>query len=182
MANADCLPTPGDKWTKNQEYINSCANSGAINNIRNNFIGEQVNYRKQFEDLKALAQSEITDTENLLGAMTNANNASSYLQKMAEEEKELRKKMDNMKSKAEALNVTFNEHKQDNEEIKKKPKVIVLQDYILASFSLFYLITSVIFIFYLTKKSGYSGKTFIISLAFFALLGFFIASLLVKAG
>ncbi len=182
MANAECLPNTGAKWTKNQEYINTCANTSAINNIRNNFIGQQVDFRRQFEDLKALAQSEITDTENLMGAMTSTNNASSYLQKMAEEEKELRKKMDSMKSKAEALNVTFNEYKQDNEEIKKKPKVIVLQDYILAAFSLFYLLTSLIFIFYVTKKSGYSAKTFIMITAFFALLGFFIASIIVKAG
>ncbi len=182
MANADCLPNTGAKWNKNQEYINSCANTSAINNIRNNFIGQQVDFRRQFEDLKALSQSEITDIESLLGAMTTTNNASSYLQKMAEEEKELRKKMDTMKSKAEALNVTFNEYKQDNEEIKKKPKVIVLQDYVLAAFALLFLLTAVIFIFYVTKKSGYSGKTFIMITAFFALLGFFIASIIVKAG
>ena len=90
--------------------------------------------------------------------------------------------MDSMKSKAEALNVTFNEYKQDNEEIQKKPKVIVLQDYILAAFALLFLLTAIIFIFYVTKKSGYSGKTFIMIVAFFALLGFFIASIIVKAG
>ncbi len=182
MANADCLPETGAKWTKNQEYINSCANTSAINNFRTNFFGENIDFRSQFEDLKALAQSEIKDIENLMGAMTNTNNATMYLQKMGEEEKELRKKMEQMKSKAEAMNVSFNEYKQDNEEIKKKPRVIVLQDYVLAAFALVFLLTALIFIFYVTKKSGYSGKTFILVTALFALLGFFIASIIVRAG
>jgi lipopolysaccharide export LptBFGC system permease protein LptF len=182
MGDATCSPGTGANWTKNQEYVNACANSSAINNIRDNFIGQDVDFRSQFEDLKALSQSEITDIENLLGAMTNTNNANMYLQKMSEEEKDLRKKMEEMKSKAEALNVTFNEHKQDNEEIKAKPRVIVLQDYVLAAFAIVFAVTSLVFIFYFTKKSGYSGKTFLLITALFVLLGFFITSIIVRAG
>ena len=182
MANADCLTNTGSKWIKNQEYVNTCANTSAINEIRNNFIGQQVDFKSQFEDLKALSQSEIRDIENLLGAMTNTNNASVYLQKMGEEENEIRKKMDEMKSKAEALNVTFNEKKQDDETIKGKPRLIVLQDYILAAFAIIFLVTALIFIFYVTKQSGYSGKTFIMIFTAFALLGFFFASIIVRAG
>jgi len=182
MANAECLPNTGAKWIKNQEYVNNCANTSTINNIRNNFIGQQVDFKSQFEDLKALSQSEIRDIENLLGDMTNTNNASVYLQKMGEEEKEIQKKLDEMKSKAEALNVTFSEKKQDDESIKGKPRIIVLQDYVLAAFAIIFLVTSLIFIFYVTKKSGYSGKTFIMITAVFGLLGFFIASILVRAG
>lgn len=182
MAGAECIPNTGAAWNKNKEYINSCANTNAINNIRNNFFGDNIDFKGQFEDLKALSQSEITEIEGLLGAMTNTNNAAVYLQKMSEEEKELQKKLEEIRSKTEALNVSFSEKKQDDEEIKKTPRVIVLQDYVLASLAISYLVVSLIFIFYVTKISGYSIKTFILITAFFALLGFFIASLIVRAG
>ena len=66
MANAECLPNTGAKWNKNQEYINSCANTSAVNNIRNNFIGNKLAFTPYEETrIKNGATARPTNTDNL---------------------------------------------------------------------------------------------------------------------
>lgn len=181
VQNIQCAQKPGSYWSGYNNYINTCVNNPQVTQVRDNFFKGQINFESEFDNLRKTADSDIIEINNLMsstGTVENANKIASYMKTMDAEERRLKEELAEAETKTEALNTQFVDQKMNEDGPKKKPYVIVLQDYILAALAISYLFFALIFTFLMTKKANYSFKTFILSLALFIVLGALIYSLI----
>jgi hypothetical protein len=182
VSNPKCNAPFGEFQRGYDSYLKSCTNSPALETMRDSFFSNQVNIKAQFDDARAIAQSEATDISSLLGGMIpNSNGLAKHLAQLKDNENSFKKNLAEVRDKTEALNVQFLNKKETTPGPVDKPSVLVLQDYILAGFSISYLLCSLTLIFYFTKKSGYSTSTFMICIAIFLFITFLIAALIINS-
>lgn len=182
VSNPKCNAPYGEFQRGYDAYLKSCTNAPALETMRDSFFSNQVNIKAQFEDARAIAQSEATDVSSLLGSMIpNSNGLAKHLAQLKDGESNLKKSLAEVRDKTEALNVQFLNKKETTPGPVDKPSVLVLQDYILAGFAISYLLCSLTLIFYFTKQSGYSISTFMVSIAIFLFITFLLGALIVNS-
>ena len=174
VTNTKCVANTGEYATGYNKYIESCANSAPVSSMRQNFFKNQINFDNEFKTVKALADSEVSDITGLLAGTSDKSNAlAKYIESMKQEEATLKVKLDEMRSKTEALNVQFVDRKsvEENKEAHKGSKISSLQDYTLAALFISFLFFALTFTLYLSKSNGYSFMTFALCIVLFTFLG-----------
>lgn len=181
VSNPKCNAPFGEFQRGYDSYLKSCTNAPALETMRDSFFSNQINIKSQFEDARAVAQSEATDVSSLMGSMIpNSNGLAKHLAQLKDNETGLKKSLAEVRDKTEALNVQFLNKKETTPGPVDKPSVLVLQDYILAGFAISYLLCSLTLIFYFTKQSGYSVSTFMTCIAVFLFITFLLSALIIK--
>lgn len=171
----------GTLRTGYNDYIKSCVtNNEQVKAVRESLFTRAVNFKKEFENLKVGAEADIVEISGLIGSagtVDNANKIAAYTAGLDEEAKKLREKIAEVEAKTDALDQQFTDNKKEAGELEARPKVVVLQDYILATLALSYTFFALIFLFLITKKANYSVTTFLLALSLFVILGALIFSL-----
>ncbi len=180
--NTKCIQGPaGTFFNGYNDYINSCVtNNGQLKEVRESLFTRTIDFKKEFDNLKTAAQADITEISGLIGSsgtVDNANKIAAYTAGLEEEAKKLRQQLAEVEAKTEALDQQFTDDKKEAGDPEAKPRVVVLQDYILAALALSYTFFALIFLFLITKKANYSVGTFLLTLSLFIILGALIFSL-----
>lgn len=174
--NADCLSNGRLTLALNQ-YQSTCANSPQVNEVRNKFFTTEpnasVNFQKEFETLQALAQADIQDIDGLLSGTTQSAVFLKIIDKLRTQKEHLVATLSEKKSKVDAANQQFLDDRASAGEINKT-KVNVLQDYILAAFTISWIFLIVVVIMYITKSSETPVKSLISS----SVLGIIVSAVL----
>jgi hypothetical protein len=185
VTNTKCVANTGEYATGYNNYIKTCANSAQVSSMRQNFFKNQINFDNEFKTLKALSDSEVTDITGLLAGTTDKSNSlANYIESMKKEESTLREKLDEMKTKTEALNAQFVDRKSGDgdEEAHKGAKISSLQDYTLAALFISFLFFALTFTLFLAKSNGYSIMTFVLCIALFTFIGLIMWSVIHYVG
>jgi|LauGreDrversion4_2_1035121.scaffolds.fasta_scaffold283646_2 hypothetical protein len=180
--NTKCIQGPaGTLFNGYNDYINSCVkNNEQVKTVRESLFTRTIDFKKEFDTLKTAAQADITEITGLIGSagtVDNANKIAAYTAGLDEEAKKLKEQLAEVEAKTEALEHQFTDDKKESDPPEAKPKIVVLQDYILAALALSYTFFALIFLFLITKKADYSVTTFLLALALFVILGALIYSL-----
>ncbi len=175
---SECRPNVGQFSQGYNNYLDKCVPNNPIYKDKPfNYLNDTINFKKQFDDLKALAEAEVTEVEGLINSMSQNENMDKYLAQLQEDEKKMKEEVQQTKEQVTAIDTEFAGKRGKNLESSGKPYLIVMQDYILAALAFSYLFFSLTSIMVLTKQANYSISTFMISLVFFVFLGLFIYSM-----
>jgi hypothetical protein len=181
VSDTKCVANTGQYAKGYKEYIDKCANTSQVSSMRQNFFKNQIDFDGEFKTMKALADSEVSDITGLLAGTSDKSNAlGKYIDSMKKEESDLKVKLDEMKSKTEALNAQFVDRKsvEENKEADKGSKISSLQDYTLAALFIAYLFFALTFTLFLSKSNGYSIMTFVLCISLFTVLGLIMWSII----
>lgn len=174
--NADCLSNGRLTLALNQ-YQSTCANSPQVNEVRNKFFTTEpnasVNFKNEFDTLKALAQADIQDIDGLLSGTTKNEVFLKIIEKLRAQKEHLAATLAEKKAKVDATNQQFLDDRASAGEINKT-KVNVLQDYILAAFTISWIFLIVVVIMYITRTSETPVKSLISS----SVLGIIVSAVL----
>jgi hypothetical protein len=180
--NPKCIQGPMGTFRNGyNDYLSNCVtNNEQVKAVRENLFSRAIDFKKELDDLKVSAEADIVEINGLIGSsgtVDNANKIAAYTKGLEEEAKRLKEQLAETEAKADALDQQFTDNKKNDGPPEAKPKVVVLQDYILAALALSYTFFSLIFLFLITKKANYSGTTFLLALALFVILGALIYSI-----
>jgi hypothetical protein len=154
-SNADCLAN-GSLTLALNKYQTTCANSPQINEVRNKFFTTEpnasINFKKEFETLSALAQADIQDIDGLLSGTTKSEVFAKIIDQLRAQKEKLTHTLAEKEAKAAAANQQFLDDRTSAGEVTKS-KVNVLQDYILAAFTISWIFLIVVLVIYVTKTS-----------------------------
>lgn len=120
-------------------------------------IKPAVDYSAIFEDLRALTNSDQMDIEGLLSGTAPGAALKTLETKVDGEIASLEEKVKVKQAKVDALNQQFVDERSITGKVDK-PKVMVLQDWILAGFAIAYLFFAVVAVLYVSSKSVYPGR------------------------
>lgn len=177
-------PPPGAECLSNgvltlamNNYQTTCANTPQVNEVRNKFFTTEpnatINFQKEFETLQALSQADIQDIEGLLTGSGKGEIFLQLIEKLQVQKDKLTTTLNEKRSKADATNRQFLDEKASTGEVTKS-KVNVLQDYILAAFTISWIFLIVVVIIYITRTS----ETPIKSLISASVLGIIVSAVL----
>ena len=154
-SNAECLPNGSLTLSLNQ-YQSTCANIPQVNEVRNKFFTTEpnasINFKKEFETLQALAQADIQDIDGLLSGTTQSGVFTQIIDRLRAQKEQLTHTLAEKEAKAAAANQQFLDDRTSAGEVTKS-KVNVLQDYILAAFTISWIFLIVVLVIYITKTS-----------------------------
>lgn len=117
-------------------------------------IAPAVDYRTTFESMKALANSDVMDIEGLLKGTAAPAALAAISAKVDAEIAAVEKKKMARQAAIDALNQQFVDERSTAGKVDK-PKVMVLQDWILVAFAVAYIFFGVVAIIYVSSKSEY---------------------------
>lgn len=174
--NADCLSNGRLTLALNQ-YQSTCANTPQVNEVRNKFFTTEpnasVNFKDEFDTLRSLAQADIQDIDGLLSGTTKNEVFVKIVEKLRAQKEHLAATLAATKAKVDATNQQFLDDRASAGEINKT-KVNVLQDYILAAFTISWIFLIVVVVIYITKTSETPIKSLISS----SVLGIIVSAVL----
>ncbi len=120
-------------------------------------IPPAVDYNSIFENLRALTNSDLMDIQGLVSGTAPGVALKTLEGKVDSEIATLEEKIRARQAKVDALNQQFVDERGITGKVDK-PKVMVLQDWILAGFAVAYLFFAVVAILYVSSKSVYPGR------------------------
>lgn len=126
----------------------------------NGGVPATVDFAGEFANFKGLGDADIIDINNLIETSTSTTNFNSISDKLKSEGGRIKSDIAERRKKVDALNQQFVDDKAGAGLITK-PKVIVLQDYILAGFVISYLFFAVVVVYYFTKNSEKPFRSFL---------------------
>jgi hypothetical protein len=119
-----------------------------------------VDFVGEFANFKSLSDADVIDITNLIKTSTSTANFNSVADKLKVEGDKIKTEIQSRRTKAEAINQQFVDDKLAAGPVSKS-KVMVLQDYILAGFTVAFLFFAVVVIFYFTKYSEKPLRSFV---------------------
>ncbi len=132
-------------------------------------------FAQSFDNAKSIALSEIGTIKRLLDNSHAIETIDKSKKKLEEEIKEYSVKIAKHTTEREALDQQFVDERKTPTKVKK-PRVMVLQDYILAAFIISYILVALVGIAYVTSHGNSMIRSLLLSTAVFFVLGAIIYS------
>jgi hypothetical protein len=137
--------------------------------------GPYFNLTSLISSLKSIAQDNILSIENLINGSPDLTVLTKTEEQLAKNKEQMIKTKDKLERNASAINQQFNDER-GVQKVEKASKVMVLQDYILAAFTVSFAFFALVAIFYVVKQNEYSGKSMLIMTALMTVVAAILAS------